>query len=335
MDVLFVPGGFRFSAHVDAGVQWGLEQNGHSLKRLCRDCLRIIGQGALEKVKADVLVTVHGRRFPHRLLREVGYPTVVWLVDEPQEVDLSEGYGRHFDIVLTNDANTCGVHGPHKCWYLPLAADPRMHRPGLPDRELVDVTFVGGILPERGQLLDRVFALTPDVAWRIVGPDRWHKDVSFSGAWQRRSVDHAEYVALMRAARIVLDIPRDELVSFAGRTNRRAVPVMAVNTRVFEVTACGKFLLTSDARRDVFRLFPNGEVGIYRHGDAADLARQIRYYLEHEDEREEMAEAARETCMREHTYPVRVKQLTDIVEQWKATQMPPRQSKGKVARKKK
>ncbi len=329
MNVVFVPGGFRFSAHVDAAVEWALKGNGHSIKRLCRDCLRTIGQGALERVKADVLITVHGRRFPHQVLREVNCPTVVWLVDEPQEVDMSEGYGKHFDIVITNDANTCGIHGPHKCWYLPLAADPRIHKSAPPDREVADVGFVGRVLPERAELLDRVYARTSDLSWRIVGPDRWHKDASFAEVWQRGCVEHEEYVALLRASRIVLDIPRNELVSFAGRTNRRGIPAMGVNTRVFEAAACGKFLLTSDSRRDLFRLFPSGSVGVYRHRDAADLAHQIRYYLEHEEEREDMAQAAHQTCMAEHTYPARVRQLIDIVEQWKATQMPASKEKGK------
>jgi len=324
MDVLFVPGGFRFSSHVDDGVEWALKQTGHAVKKVCRDCLRTLGQGALADVRADVLITVHGRRFPHRLLREVDCPTVVWLVDEPQEVDLSERYARHFDIVITNEANTCGVHGPHKCWHLPLAADPRLHRPGVADRDLVDVTFVGGILPERARLLDEVYALTCGLTWRIVGPDRWHREVSFDGVWHRRCVGQPEYVALMRASRIVLDIPRDEMVSFAGRTNRRGIPATGVNTRVFEATASGKFLLTSDARADVSRLFPDGEVGLYRHGDAGDLAQQIRHYLNHGEEREAQARAAYETCRRRHTYAVRVRQLLDIVEQWRATRMPPK-----------
>jgi spore maturation protein CgeB len=330
VDVVFVPGGFRFSAHVDAAVEWALRENGHTVRRLCRDCLHVIGQGALTNLQADVLLTVHGRRFPHPLLRDVNYPTVVWLVDEPQEVEFSQAYGRHFDIVLTNDANTCGIHGPHKCWYLPLAADPRWRAlPAAAGREVVDVTFVGGIVPERVALLSRVYALTAELSWRIVGAGRHCPEVSFAEVWERRSIPHAEGVVLSRSSRIVLDLPRDETVSFAGRTNRRGIPAMGVNNRPFEVPVTGSFLLTSDARRDIFRLYPNGEVGIFRHNDAADLAQQIRYYLDHDDEREGMAQAAYDTCMAKHTYPVRVKQLMDIVEQWQATRMPP----GKPAKK--
>jgi spore maturation protein CgeB len=324
MDVVFVPGAMRFSAHVDAAVERALRAARHSVRTLCRQCLATIGQGALADVKTDLVLTVHGRRFPHALLKQAPHirAKAVWLLDEPQEIDLSEGYGRHFDIVFTNDRNTCGVHGPHKSWYLPLAADPQVHGAAPPARDLVDVTFVGGILPERVALLDQAYLLAPDLSWRIVGPDRWHKPVSFAPAWENRAVSHQEYVEAISSARIVLDIPRDETVSFAGRTNRRGIPATGVGCRPFEVTACGRFLLTDDSRADIARLFPAGTIGIYRAGDAADLVAQVRYWLQNAEEREERAALARAHCLREHTYAVRVRQLVEMVEAWLDTRLP-------------
>jgi spore maturation protein CgeB len=312
----------RFSSHVDRAVEAALRAAAHQVRTLCRDCLGTVGQGALANVKADLLLSIHGRRFPHALLKQA--PQVrakaVWLLDEPQEVDLSEGYGRHFDIVLTNDRNTCGVHGPHKTWYLPLAADPEAHKPG-GSAAAWDVAFVGGILPERAALLDQAYQLAPDLAWRIVGPDRWHKPVSFGPVWENRTVSHEEYVEAISSARIVLDIPRDETVSFAGRTNRRGIPATGVGCRPFEITACGRFLLTDDSRADLPVLFPEG-VGCYRRGDAASLVEQVRYWLEDEEERREAALAAREHCLRKHTYAVRVSELADIVGAWLDTRLP-------------
>jgi glycosyltransferase involved in cell wall biosynthesis len=349
-----------------------------------------VGQGALADVTADLLLTVHGRRFPHALLKGARgiRAKAVWLVDEPQEVDLSERYSRHFDIVLTNDRNTCGVHGPHKTWYLPLAADPGVHRPAETQRrkdaegtreatghrehrehreesggrekqrngeqedrfgfslseasvssvaegsslsassatsvaeDIWDVCFAGGILPERAALLHQAYHLAPDISWRIVGPNRWHQPVSFRPAWDSRPISQEEYASALRSACIVLDIPRDETVSFAGRTNRRGIPATGVGCRPFEATACGRFLLSDDSRADIFSLFPHGSVGIYRAGDAADLAAQVHYWLEHAEEREERAALARAHCLREHTYAVRVRQLVDVVQVWLDTRLP-------------
>jgi len=386
MDVVFVPGGMRFSAHVDAGVERALRAARHSVRTLCRECLATVGQGALADVKADLLLTVHGRRFPHALLKGARgiRAKAVWLLDEPQEVDLSERYSRHFDVVFSNDRNTCGVHGPHKTWYLPLAADPSIHLPvggsqrrdasaaglsplpadgeavscflagepyrlpsphgsdapgvlrrlgralrlgasaleSVSEEQLCDVAFVGGILPERANLLDQAYHLGGDLSWRVVGPDRWHQPVSFRLVWDNGTVSHQEYVGAVRSARILLDIPRDETLSFAGRTNRRGIPATGVGCRPFEVTACGRFLLTDDSRADIFMLFPHGSVGIYRAADAADLAAQVRYWLDHEEEREERAALARAHCLREHTYAVRVRQLVDVVEAWLDTRLP-------------
>lgn len=131
----------------------------------------------------------------------------------------------------------------------------------------------------------------------------------------------------IRSARIVLDIPRDEFLSFAGRTNRRSIPAAGVGVRPFEVTGCGRFLLTSDARAEIHRLWAPGEVGIYRHGDPADLARQIRYYIDHPEEREEAAQAAHQRTVREHTYPVRVRRLLEIVRAWVETRSPEKKGK--------
>ena len=388
MNVVLVPGGMRFSAHVDAAVERALRAARHSVRTLCRQCLATVGQGALADVKADLLLTVHGRRFPHALLKSARgiRAKAVWLVDEPQEVDLSERYSRHFDIVFTNDRNTCGIHGPHKTWYLPLAADPAMHRPaetqrahsaeaaasaakaGRKDAEddeertghrehrghrengemrekkqdqegilsetsvssvaecIWDVCFAGGILPERVALLEQAYRLSGGLAWRIVGPDRHGKAVNFAQVWDRRPISQEEYVGAVRSARIVLDIPRDEALSFAGRTNRRGIPATGVGCRPFEVTACGRFLLTDDSRADIFPFFPHGSVGIYRAGDAADLAAQVRYWLDHEEEREERAALARAHCLREHTYARRVRQLVDVVEAWLTTRLPEKAS---------
>lgn len=379
MDVVFVPGGMRFSAHVDAAVERALRAARHSVRTLCGQCLATVGQGALADVTADLLLTVHGRRFPHALLKGARgiRAKAVWLVDEPQEVDLSERYSRHFDVVFSNDRNTCGVHGPHKTWYLPLAADPTVHAKegtakaaenakGNQDKEagshrehrerreesqerekdnnqrekeehgfslsvtsvnsvaqkVWDVCFAGGILPERAALLEQAYRLSADLAWRILGPNRHGKAVNLAHVWDRRPISQEEYVGAVRSARIVLDIPRDETVSFAGRTNRRGIPATGVGCRPFEVTACGRFLLTDDSRADIFTFFPHGSVGIYRAADAADLAGQVRYWLDHEEEREERAALARAHCLREHTYAVRVRQLVEMVQAWLDTRLP-------------
>jgi spore maturation protein CgeB len=53
------------------------------------------------------------------------------------------------------------------------------------------------------------------------------------------------------------------------------------------------------------------EVIAYRTGE--ECAELIQYYLEHEDEREEIARAGQVRTLRDHTYNQRMQALVDIV----------------------
>ncbi len=85
----------------------------------------------------------------------------------------------------------------------------------------------------------------------------------------------------------------------------------AVNQRVFDVPACGGFLLT-DWREALEDLFEVGEeVAVYR--DVEEIPHLVRYYLTHDDERERMARRGRERVLKEHTYTNRLKSLVDAM----------------------
>lgn len=81
----------------------------------------------------------------------------------------------------------------------------------------------------------------------------------------------------------------------------------AVNQRVFDVPACGAFLLT-DHRAQMENLFePGREVAVY--GDPAEIPDMARHYLARPGERAKIAAAARERVLAEHTYVTRMGQL--------------------------
>ena len=82
----------------------------------------------------------------------------------------------------------------------------------------------------------------------------------------------------------------------------------AVNQRVFDVPACGGFVLT-DAREQLGRLFDLGrETAVYGHpGEIGDMT---RHFLAHPAERTRISQAARRRILAEHTY---VHRLTDLL----------------------
>ena len=81
-----------------------------------------------------------------------------------------------------------------------------------------------------------------------------------------------------------------------------------VNQRVFDVPACGGFLLT-DSRAQLDNMFKAGsEVICYNHPDEInDLA---RYYLKHPAKRTNIVDKACTRVLKEHTYMHRINRLT-------------------------
>lgn len=88
-------------------------------------------------------------------------------------------------------------------------------------------------------------------------------------------------------------------------------PVSASNMRLFETTGVGACLIT-DWKENLADLFePDEEVLTYR--TAAECAEKVKYILEHEPERREIAEAGQRRALREHTFENRVAEVDKIV----------------------
>lgn len=86
----------------------------------------------------------------------------------------------------------------------------------------------------------------------------------------------------------------------------------AVNQRVFDVPACGGFVLT-DAREQFGELFAVGrEAAVYPEPGA--IPDMVRHYLAHPGERERIARAARERVLAGHTYVNRLRTLLAAME---------------------
>lgn len=83
----------------------------------------------------------------------------------------------------------------------------------------------------------------------------------------------------------------------------------AVNQRIFDVPACGGFLLT-DYQADLDYLFEPGEICRYHSLEEAQAL--VRHYLVHEAERLAMVQKAHQRVVLEHTYLERMARLLTI-----------------------
>jgi len=80
-----------------------------------------------------------------------------------------------------------------------------------------------------------------------------------------------------------------------------------IKGRTFEIPACGGFLLTGDADnlRDYY--IDGKEIVIFENKN--DLAEKCKYYLEHDAERQQIAEMGYQRTIKEHTYAHRFREI--------------------------
>ena len=88
-------------------------------------------------------------------------------------------------------------------------------------------------------------------------------------------------------------------------------PVSASNMRLFETTGVGACLLT-DWKKNLSELFvPDEEVLTY--DSAEECAEKVRYILERESLRRQIAEAGQRRTLREHTFVNRAARIDEII----------------------
>lgn len=154
----------------------------------------------------------------------------------------------------------------------------------------------------RRDRLERIAGLLP-FGPTIVGDPGWLSALPGEGRSWRRLPELAYYD----------ELPRFYPLSDVNTNVTSAQMKGAVNQRVFDVPACGAFVLT-DARRQLEALFePGREMAVYRTGE--ELVELTARYLADAAARRTLAAAGRRRVLAEHTYPRRLETLFDVMRQ--------------------
>ena len=244
-------------------------------------------------------------------IRKLDIPTAFWFVEDYHQMTYWQGVAPLYDFFFTIQKDRflealkeAGVPHGH---YLPLAADPAVHRPlDLTPEERAElgseVSFVGAGYYNRTQF----FLGLLDLDFKIWGSG-WNVHTGLGGRVQREGarVPTEECVKIFNACPVN--------VNLHSSTYHAGVAPHGdfVNPRAFELAACGAFQLV-DERSELPALFePGREVVTYR--DLDDLKGKIRHYLDRPDERRAVAEAARARVLRDHTYRARMASMVDTV----------------------
>ncbi len=185
--------------------------------------------------------------------------------------------------------------------YLPQACFPKYHyKTDLNDTEKekfgCDISNVGNMYPARVALYKQLAKYNIKM-WGDL-PPIWASDEIIKPMLQGIHVHHEQKSKAFNGAKIVLN-------------NLHPAVINGMNKRTFEIAGCGAFQLVK-YRPALEELFEVGkEVATYKSFD--DMIEQIDYYLEHEDERNKIAEAGYKRAHKDHTLEIRLKKMLKIV----------------------
>ena len=244
-------------------------------------------------------------------LRKDGIATAMWFVEDYRLFTYWRAFAPLYDVfaVIQREPflSELAVAGVHNALYLPLAADPNVHKPlnlSLVEKQRfgADISFMGAGYPNRRA----AFRHLVGYGLKIWGTE-WDGDsvlmphVQMQG--QRISTEDA--VRIFNAATVNLNlhssVKADELVSGGD----------FVNPRTFEIASCGAFQLT-DERSLMPELFAEDELATF--STLSELEDKIAYFQMHPEERMAFAERGRRRVLSQHTYTDRMRVLLDFVE---------------------
>ena len=244
-------------------------------------------------------------------MRKKNFVTAMWFVENYRHLtywqQVAAGYDHWFVIQKKPCEDALRYAGAKQVSYLPMAADPSIHCPLslTPDDQTAlsaDVSFVGAGYANRRGLLPRL--LTNEWAFKLWG-NEWDGVTSLTGVLQRGGarIDTDTCVKVFNGTKVNIN-----LHSWTGEGLDPDGD--CVNPRTFELAACGAFQIVDD-RTLLPEVFTKEQILTFSRPD--DLALLVRHWLRDEIGRRQMADAARQRVLAEHTYDHRMRQfLTQV-----------------------
>jgi spore maturation protein CgeB len=239
-------------------------------------------------------------------MRRLGVPTACWWLNDPFQLPRSLRQAGRYDFYFTNARGCLAEYraaGIARAHFLPLAADPDVHRPlALGPEEMrryeSDVCFAGDWSPLREDWIRR---LLPRCRVRVWGP--WGRKLPAGSPIREVLTDGffepAEMVRAFAGAKVVLN-----LHTWFGQWP------YGVNPRLFEAAGAGCCQVV-DVKAEIPDLYEvPGEVACFHSFEECE--RLVAAHLASDAGRRAMGTRAAERTRREHTYDHRVRALIAI-----------------------
>lgn len=249
----------------------------------------------------DLVVTFDAHLWPDtvRILRAQGAKVVLWFLDALVNFGRQIMFLAPYDQIFLKDpymVRYCSKVASLPARFLPEACDPEVHRPIEPaPAELIsDVAMIGNIHPSRVRLLEQLLDFDVKI-WGRLWP-RWLES-PVEAKHMGRFLAGDEKAMAMRCSKAVLN-------------NLHYGEIESSNCRMFEAAGCGAFQL-AEWRPGFDELFRDGEEIVY-YRSAGELRDLLEFWLERDEERRAVGDAARARAHTEHTFERRIEKLLEV-----------------------
>jgi len=240
-------------------------------------------------------------------LRRKRFMTAMWFVENSRHLtywqQLAAGYDFWFVIQREPCIAALKQAGAKEVRYLPMAADPSVHRPlelTQAEREEfgADVSFVGAGYANRRAIFPRL--LGHDWKFKLWG-NEWDGATDLSSVLQRHGarIETDTCLKVFNGSAVNLNLHSCTGTGFDPEGD-------FVNPRTFELAACGAFQLT-DRRSLLPEVLTPNEIATVSSAD--ELPAAITRWLREPEQRIAMAAKARQRVLAEHTYAHRMSDL--------------------------
>lgn len=262
----------------------------------------------VDNFKPDIILIIRGNSFSEKTIRSIklrhqNIKIVGWWVKDPRKDNQMVEDSKLYDYYLcmhdygytsTDNIKHLPVLGIYKHLY--MRTQDRI------DSNLTkQICFVGGYAPRRELFIRELEGFQLE----IYGPG-WRKgkralDSNLMAMRKGSSIWGRQLVDLYNSSEIVLNISAWDSDDLGGQ-----------NLRLFDVPACGAFLLT-DYSEEISEYYRLGvEIETFRSPE--ELRDKVDYFLKHPVERERIAKLGYERALKLPSYETRMKEMLKYIE---------------------
>ncbi|WP_250440124.1 glycosyltransferase [Caballeronia sp. AZ1_KS37] len=258
--------------------------------------------------QCDLFIAFDGEELDAVLCNRLAHAcgrSILWVTEDPYEISINKRNAAIFDLVFTNDSSSVAEYGS-KGRHLPLAGAIEFHSlPVLPAEKPLryDLFFAGTAWPNRTAFVRSILGDMP-AEWRfkLALPVNEHlppRNVDLPESlitWRTSPPDFGRFV---NRSAITILLPR--VFSASGNKEFAETPP----PRLFEAALAGGVQLVQESLAEAAQAFePGREIVLF--SDAKDFLSKASDVINDRGYRDQIASAARERALRDHTYDRRV-----------------------------